>query len=412
MKRNRLVFLLVFFLALGTIGVLYVLNGNRNQQTIAVDIENDIPGATVSNSVYTKDPVGNSTVVQPVITPSSHPQAKAVKIVAVGDILLGRGVESRLKKDNKDYIYPFAKVADILKQGDIVFANLEEPITSRTHSLTGIKQGGKYVLKNEVDAIKGLEYAGFNLFSLANNHILDYYEEGLYDTQAILKEHGMAYSGAGKNTEEAKKPAIIEKNGVKVGLLSYTDMAEVTYKGNPPLMFIAGENKAGVAKRPIKFDDTIKSEVEKLRKEVDILMVSLHWGFEESFEIWDSQVEFAHKLMDNGVDVILGHHAHQFQGIELYKGKPIFYSLGNFIFDQNDPENQEAFIMNMEFVDNKLVSMEGIPVRTIDKSQVVPQKGEKAKNILEREVALCKELNTKCEINEDKLIFDLGSVTR
>ena len=246
------------------------------------------------------------------------------------------------------------------------------------------------------------------MFSLANNHILDYYEEGLYDTQTILNEHEMAYSGAGKNIDEAKKPAIIEKNGIKIGLLSYTDMAEVTYRGNPPLMFIAGENKAGVAKRPIKFDDSIKSDIDKLRKEVDILMVSLHWGYEESFEIWDSQVEFAHNLMDNGVDVILGHHAHQFQGVEIYKGKPIFYSLGNFIFDQNDPENQESFIMNMEYRDNKLVSLEGIPVRTIDKTQVVPQKGENAKNILEREAALCKKLNSKCEINGDKLVFDLG----
>lgn len=408
MKKNKLIFLIIFILALGSIGVLYVINSNENPHTVAVDNEGDIPGTTVSNSVYTPNPVESSTVIQPTITPA----AKSIKIVAVGDILLGRGVASRLQKDNKDYVYPFVKVADILKQGDVVFANLEEPITSRTHSLTGIKQGGKYVLKNEVDSIKGLEYAGFNLFSLANNHILDYYEEGLYDTQAILKEHGMAYSGAGKNIDEAKKPAIIEKNGIKVGLLSYTDMAEVTYKGNPPLMFIAGENKAGVAKRPTKFDESMKIEIEELRKEVDILMVSLHWGFEESFEIWDSQVEFAHNLMDNGVDVILGHHAHQFQGIEIYKGKPIFYSLGNFIFDQNDPENQEAFIMNMEFVDNKLVSLEGIPVRTIDKTQVVPQKGEGAKNILDRELALCKELDAKCGIKDDKLIFDLSSVVR
>lgn len=408
MKRNKIVFLIVFLMVLCTIGVLYALNSNKDVKIISVDAESDYPATTVTNSVYTPPPVDSSIAA----TPSSQPQPKTIKVVAVGDILLGRGVESRLKRDNKDYTYPFLKVADILKQGDIVFANLEEAITSRTHSLTGIKQGGKYVLKNEVDAIKGLEYAGFNLFSLANNHILDYYEEGLFDTQAILTQYGMAYSGAGKNIEEAKKPAIIEKNGVKVGLLSYTDMAEVTYKGNPPLMFIAGENKAGVAKRPTKFDDTIKGEIEKLRKEVDILMVSLHWGYEESFEIWDSQVEFAHKLMDNGVDVILGHHAHQFQGIEIYNGKPIFYSLGNFIFDQNDPENQEAFIMNMEFADNKLVSLEGIPVRTIDKTQVVPQKGEGAKNILEREVALCKDLNTKCEIVEDKLVFDLGIVKK
>lgn len=406
MNKKTLSFLIVFLILLGTVGLLYVSNSNKDS-TVAVDLENDLPNATVSTSTYMPKTNVNNTNTIPTNEPSIKPSIDSIKIVAVGDILLGRGVQSRLKKANKDYIYPFLETADILKKGDVVFANLEEPITSRTHSLIDIKQGGKYVLKNEVDSIKGLEYAGFNLFSLANNHILDYYEEGLYDTQALLKEHNMAFSGAGKNIEEAKKPAIIEKKGVKIGLLSYTDMAEVTYKGNPPLMFIAGVNKAGVAKRPIKFDDSIKSEIEKLRKEVDILMVSLHWGYEESFEIWDSQVEFAHNLIDNGVDVILGHHAHQFQGIEIYKGKPVFYSLGNFIFDQNDPENQEAFIMNMEFKDNVLVSLEGIPVRTIGKIQVVPQKGETAKNILEREISLCKQLNTKCEIKEDKLVFDL-----
>jgi len=398
MNKKVISLLTVSLVVLGAIGVMYAFGRNK-ASSVSADIMSAALKGTVAKSVYLPK-ISNSN-----ITPSS---IEPLKIVAVGDILLGRGVGARLRGSNKDYIYPFLKTAHILKKGDVVFANLEEPITSRTHSLTDIKYGGKFVLKNEVDSIKGLEYAGFNLFSLANNHILDFYEEGLYDTQEILKEHKMAYSGAGRNIDEAKKPAIIEKKGVKIGLLSYTDMSEVTYKGNPPLMFIAGKNKAGVAKRPIKFDKSIKHDIEKLRKDVDLLMVSLHWGYEESFDIGDSQIEFAHKLIDSGVDVILGHHTHQFQGIEIYKGKPIFYSLGNFIFDQNDPENQEAFVMNMEFKDNMLVSLEGIPIRTIGKTQVVTQKGENAKNILEREIDLCKELNTVCEIKEDKIVFDLG----
>jgi poly-gamma-glutamate synthesis protein (capsule biosynthesis protein) len=406
MNKKTLIFLMVFLVLMVAVGLLYVSNSNKDS-TVASDMENDQPSPTVSIATYIPQTNLNNDYL-PTSEPSIKPSTEVLKIVAVGDILLGRGVQSRLKRANKDYIYPFLETADILRKGDVVFANLEEPITSRTHSLTDIKQGGKYVLKNEVDCIKGLEYAGFNLFSLANNHIMDYYEDGLYDTQAILKEHNMAFSGASKNIEEAKKPAIIEKKGYKIGLLSYTDMAEITYKGNPPLRFLAEESKAGVAKRPEKFDDTIKSEIEKLRKEVDILMVSLHWGYEESFKIGDSQVEFAHDLIDNGVDVILGHHAHQFQGIEIYKGKPVFYSLGNFIFDQNDPENQEAFIISMEFIDNELVSLEGVPVRTINKTQVVPQKGEGAKNILERQIVLCEQLNTKCEIKEDKLVFELA----
>mgnify|MGYP000935940457 CR=1 FL=1 len=408
MSKKTIAFFIAFIFVLGAIGVMLLLNSIK-YSTPAVNVEDDLPGTSVVQNVYSPSITENNQSVLPTSTPSITPTPEPLKIVAVGDILLGRGVQSRLKNANKDYIYPFLETAHILKQGDVVFANLEEAITSRTHSLTDIKNGGKYVLKNPVDSINGLKYAGFNLFSLANNHILDYYEEGLFDTIKILEENDIKYSGAGKNLEDAKKPAILEKKGYKIGLLSYTDFAEVTYKGNPPLKFIAGENKAGVVKRPINFDDFIKSDIENLRKEVDILMVSLHWGNEESFEIWDSQVEFAHNLIDNGVDVILGHHPHQFQGIEIYKGKPIFYSLGNFIFDQNDPENQESFIMTMEFRDNMLVSLEGVPVRTIGKIQVVPQKGEDAKNILTREIDLCKKLNTKCEIIDDKLVFDLGN---
>jgi len=114
-----------------------------------------------------------------------------------------------------------------------VFGNLEEPITSSTHSLTGIKEGGKYVLKNDVEAIEGIKYAGFNLMNLANNHILDYYERGLFDTMDILDKNGIKYAGAGRNLEEARKPAIMEVKSMKVGMLAYTDMAEIVYKGNP-----------------------------------------------------------------------------------------------------------------------------------------------------------------------------------
>ena len=214
MNKKTLSFLIVFLVLLGAVGFLYVLSNNKDL-TVAVDMENDLPNATVSTSTYLPQTNVNNTNTIPTSEPSIKPSTETLKIVAVGDILLGRGVWSRLKKANKDYIYPFLETADILKKGDVVFANLEEPITSRTHSLTDIKQGGKYVLKNEVESIKGLEYAGFNLFSLANNHILDYYEEGLYDTQALLKEHKMAFSGAGKILKKLRSRQLLKRKVLK-----------------------------------------------------------------------------------------------------------------------------------------------------------------------------------------------------
>jgi poly-gamma-glutamate capsule biosynthesis protein CapA/YwtB (metallophosphatase superfamily) len=325
-----------------------------------------------------------------------------LKIVAVGDILLGRGVGMRIERDQKGYIYPFELVAPILKTGDVIFANIEEPFTDSTHSLN---PNMKYVLKNKMESFEAIKHAGINIVNLANNHILDYYEKGLFDTLELLDSNGIAHAGSGKNLEEARKPAIIEKNNTKIGMISYTDMAEYIYDGKPQISFAAGENKAGVAPRKMEY---ILEDIEKLRGEVDILMVSLHWGIEESFEIPAEQREFAYKIMDAGADIILGHHPHQFQGIEIYNGRPIIYSLGNFIFDQNDPENQEAFIMNLEYTGNKLSKMTAMPTRTIGKTQVVPLDYEDAVEMLEREVELCAELDTECIIEDNILVFKIN----
>lgn len=349
---------------------------------------------TDNDSLDTADAFG-------VIEPEVEEKVEPIRIIAVGDIMLGRGVGMRLENEGRGYTFPFEKTAGILKSGDVVFGNLEHPITDNENSLD---KRYKYVLRAKPEAIEGLEYAGFNLLSLANNHILDHYEEGLFDTMDILESKGMVYSGAGRNMQEARKLAVIEKKGLKVGLLSYTDMSEYFYRGNPSINFIAGEDKAGVA--PNK-PELIKEDVALAREQVDLLIVSLHWGVEESFNVLPEQTAFAHSLIDMGVDAILGHHPHQFHGIEIYKGKPIAYSLGNFIFDQNDPENQESFILDMEFLDRKLLSFTAIPVRTINKTQVVPVKGSEAQDLITREIELSAKFGSKCSVVDDAIVFEV-----
>lgn len=333
----------------------------------------------------------------------SAENVKKLTITAVGDILLGRGVEYTLKKNNKTYKYPFEEVVDILKKGDVVFGNLEESITSSNKSLTDIKNGGKYVLKNEEEAFNGIEYAGFNLLSLANNHILDYYDKGLFDTISILDAHKIAHSGAGKDLTEARRPAIVEKNGIKMALLSYTDMANVVYKGNPPLSFCAAKDKPGVSPRNF---DYVKEDIEKVRKDVDIVAVSLHWGIEYCSDITPEQIDFAHKVIDSGADIIIGHHSHRLKGIEIYKGKPVIYSLGNFIFDQDDPDNQESLILNIGYSGSLICDFRALPIRTINKCRIVPLKGNDASKLLNKEMSLSRSLNSKCHIEGDNLVFE------
>ncbi|MEI7884993.1 MAG: CapA family protein [Clostridia bacterium] len=373
------------------------LVSEKNHLPAANEIAENAINDTSTSAITTSEAI----VEGEKLTPNA---SKTVKLIAVGDILLGRGVKNRVEKQPSRYLYPFEEVQGILTRNDVIFANLEEAITASSKSLAGINEGGKYVLKNELEAMNGIKYAGFNLFSLANNHILDYYATGLFDTMKILDENGIKYAGAGKNLAEARKLVIIEKQGVKIGLLAYTDMAENVYKGSPAISFGADNDKAGVAPNNLEY---IKEDIFNAKGKVDILIVSLHWGTEYTYDIATEQVETAHGIIDAGADMLIGHHTHRFQGIELYRGKPIFYSLGNFIFDQNEPLNQQGFMMEMEIKDSKLTRLTGIPYKIIDKARIKMQVGASGAEMINREIALCQELNTKSFLEADKIVFEL-----
>lgn len=322
-------------------------------------------------------------------------------IIATGDIMLGRGVEKALKAQQAGFAYPFLKVKEIFAGSDIVFGNLEHPLTRREKSLN---RSSKIVLKADPDAVSGLTYAGFNLLGLANNHVMDYYGEGLMDTVEALDAAGILYAGAGKNLQEARKPAIVEKNGVKVGFLAYSEMAYMVYEGNPPLKFAAEAGQAGVAPLTPQF---IEEDIQALRSEADLIVISLHWGIEDSYEITEQQIQLAHKLCDQGADMILGHHPHRFQGIEIYNGKPIVYSLGNLIFDQAE-QNQESFVLQLDYEGTELSEIKAIPVKTVNHCQIVLQSGQEAEKMLQRQKQLSEDLGTSCTIENTTLIYSVN----
>jgi poly-gamma-glutamate synthesis protein (capsule biosynthesis protein) len=178
--------------------------------------------------------------------------------------MLGRGVAYWIEK-KRSYEAAFEKVKPYIEVGDVIFGNLESPITSSTK---GLDPNRKIVLRAKPEAITALTSTGFNLLSLSNNHILDHYEKGLFDTMELLDQNGIVHAGGGKNLDEARKLAIIEKNGLKIGLLAYTDMAEITFAGDPTF-HCAGPEKSGVA--PRKY--AIIKEKEKARGQVDLLAV-------------------------------------------------------------------------------------------------------------------------------------------
>lgn len=402
MKSGKKVFILILILVISVIGFGYIKGlegkGIKIMPILASsndgkEVGNTLPSTTASYNILTPKPEPTET---PVVTPPP-----ALKLIAVGDIMMGRTVGKLLQNNSRGFDAAFDNVARLLKTGDIVFANLESPLTTSTKSLN---KKNKIILKGSPESISAIKAAGFNVLSLANNHMLDYYDTGLFDTMELLDKNNIAHTGAGRNLDDARKPAILEKNGIRIGIISYTDMA-YTYVGNPSINYAAGNDRAGVA--PRKYE-SIREDIIRLRDQVDLIAVSLHWGVEETFRITPEMVDFAHKLLDDGADMILGHHPHQFQGIEMYKGKPIIYSMGNFIFDQNDPENMETFILEMNYEKNTLKSMSAIPVRIVDKSRAVIQSSNNAGDLIGREISLCSQLGTVCSLKDDKLVFDIN----
>ena len=151
----------------------------------------------------------------------------------------------------------------------------------------------------------------------------------------------------------------------------------------------------------------MKEDIRFLREKVDILIISLHWGTEDSYEVTEEQVQLAHRICDLGADIILGHHPHRFQGIEIYNGKPIVYSLGNLIFDQV-PENQESFLLHFTYEGSALQALRATPVRTVDHCRIVPQKGKAAQEMLQRQIQLSQQLGTSCTLENDTLVYEIN----
>lgn len=239
-----------------------------------------------------------------------------IVITAVGDIMLGDlpmcngfGVGSTIKKNGSKFI--FEKIKDELS-GDIVFGNLESVLSDRNKNIYSINSMS---LRGSSKSVEGLKYAGFNILSLANNHSLEHGYEALYDTIELLNDNNILPLGVGRKKEVARKPAVFNIKNKKIAFLGYCLRPDKT------------------AYRSIKNKEEILKDIEEIKRKMDHIILSLHWGdeFVQFPAPW--QIDFAHKLIDNGVSIILGHHPHVLQGIEEYNGGIIAYSLGNFVFD-------------------------------------------------------------------------------
>jgi len=352
-KITWLISLSIFALAIVLLGSSYYLHSSKNRETLNNQSQGEKEFLDFSDQK------------------KKLPQAsEEVSLIAVGDISFSRGVERMVKKQ-KDLNYPFLKIRDYLKSADLVFGNLETPITEGPEI-----PDFEMVFRSNPGTEQTLKQAGFSVLSLANNHTPNFGEQGLKDTFNYLAEVGIKFVGAGNNEQEANQPVYIETKGIKFAFLAYNDTYVV------PASYEATNNHAGTAFMRI---ERMTEAVKETKQKTDFVIVSLHAGIEYTDKPNDSQVNFAHAAIDAGADLVIGHHPHVVQTMEKYKGKYIFYSLGNFVFDQpQSQETKEGLAIKVYFAKDGINKISLLPVVMENLVQPRMTNQSEAEKILQR----------------------------
>jgi poly-gamma-glutamate capsule biosynthesis protein CapA/YwtB (metallophosphatase superfamily) len=279
---------------------------------------------------------------------ASTPAAAQTDLVvsAVGDIMLD--ASSRPVMEGLGYDYPYVHVRQYLGNSQIVFGNLEGPLTTRGKP----EEDKKFVFHSPPDKVStALKNAGFNVVCLANNHMLDYGAEGLAQTIETLDAAGIQHAGAGADLGAARKPALLTINGQRIAILAYT----LTLPEN----FYAGMHRPGTA---FAHEDQVQEDVTAARKQADIVLVAFHWGQEGKTQLREYQTRIGHLAIDSGASAVIGHHPHILQGIERYKDGIILYSMGNFTFGSYSGHSTRSAIAQLHFRNGRLQQVQMIPL--------------------------------------------------
>lgn len=242
----------------------------------------------------------------------------------------------------------FADVRGLLSAFDVLFANLECAYSDSP----GRASTAPFVVSSRAHNLSAYAAAGFNVMSMANNHIGDAGHAAMLETRARLRADGVATCGVGVDLSDARRPALLERNGVKVGVLAHASVFPHGYEardGVPglaplracnhfhegfPQYFLPG-CQPRIETIPDPLDQrNLEGDIEALRRGVDVVIASFHWGdFLRPFVLTDHEKRTARLCIDRGADLVVGHHHHALRGIEWYAGKPIFYGLGHFVLD-------------------------------------------------------------------------------
>lgn len=326
------------------------------------------------------------------VSPSSAEAGKVV-LAAVGDIMLAGSASSTLSQQGYDY--PFAATRHLLRDADIAVGNLEAPLARNGEEFTG----KKFRFKASPRAASALRRAGFSVVTLANNHIMDYGASGLRETMASLRRENILFAGAGGNLAEARKPALVRKNGVNVAFLAYS----LTF----PVEFYAGPVRPGAAPG---YSSLFRKDIKKAKSSADYVVVSFHWGAEGAAVPKSYQVRVAREAVDAGADVVIGHHPHVLQGVERYRERLILYSLGNFAFGSTS-RNAKTSMMARIVLDHGVREVELYPLNVLNaevRFQPTVLEGARGLGVISHVRALSRQWGTEIVADGMRYYLEMG----
>jgi poly-gamma-glutamate synthesis protein (capsule biosynthesis protein) len=375
-KKSRLILLilLLFFFTFTFLYIIKALNIKINKGTVSQTLE-------PTDSTISQAP-SQAPVVEPV-----KKMPTEIVLTSVGDITLGTddnfdrstSLPTLFQKSN-DPEYLFKNVSDIFKSDDVTTANLETTFTK-----SNVKKEKQFNFKGDPTLANTIVLGGIEGVNISNNHIYDYNKQGFDDTISTLKNYKINYFGEGNKW-------ITTIKGVKLGFLGYKGWSTDT-----------------------SIQKQIKADIAALKADNCIVIINFHWGDEGKYTPNDTQKTLAHLAIDNGADLVVGHHPHVVQGIEKYKDRYIAYSLGNFCFGGNsNPSDKDTFVLQNKFVieDEKLSSI-GIKIFPASISSVTYKNdykptilsGTEGTRVLEKINKL--NINVPSEIKNDFIFIDL-----
>ncbi len=283
--------------------------------------------------------------VSSLLTPHST-LPEETTILLTGDILLDRGVRQVIEQHGVGHLFSEG-VDSVFQSAQVVVGNLECPATKIKSPVFK-----RFIFRGEPEWLDTLRQHGITHLNLANNHSIDQGREGLIDTRNNILASGMVPIGAGENMQEAAEPVLLASEPRKVWLVPSLRLALENYAYLP--------DKPCVSQEPT---DSLLARVYRLRQQdsTAVIIVSLHWGQEHKLEPVPRQRHDAHMLVHAGADVLVCHHTHTLQSVEDYGGRKIYYSIGNFIFDQPKPLNARAAMVRLRITADSL-SVETLPV--------------------------------------------------